>query len=227
MVLSFFKGSSGDRDFAPIVTRSLAMLSDARHSFDLATLAVLTNAAADTVAGDIHETDERINLSEQQLRSELIVHVAVQGTAGIGSVLGYTLLLKKIERIGDQAKNILDLAEHGVNLADTPEAEALLAERQVLSGYFFEAGELLGATDPDHAAIDDFSDRVVATVAEYQAKIDSYIHSDRPGREVVPLAIYYRFLRRIAMNLVGVVRTSVDPVPTMDYTDDGAGDTDD
>lgn len=227
MVFSFFKGSSGAGDFEHIVTRSVAMLGDARHSFDLATLAVLTDAGPDTVAQDIRDTDERINLTEQELRSELIVHVSVQGTADIGSVLGFTLLLKKIERIGDQAKNILELAENGVSLADTPETDTMVAERQALSSLFGEAAELLGAADTDRAEIDDFAQRVIAIVDAYQAKIDSYMTSERPGREVVPLAIYYRFLRRIAMNLVGAVRTSVDPVPLLDYLDDGATDTDD
>lgn len=51
--------------------------------------------------------------------------------------------------------------------------------------------------------------------------------TDRPRREVVPLAIYYRFLRRIAVNLLGVVRTSVDPITLVDYLEQGTVDTDD
>jgi len=89
------------------------MLADARHSYNLATLALLTDADPAAVADDIRDTDQRINLAEQELRSELVVHVSVHGTADIGSVLGFTLLLKKIERIGDQAKNILDLQRMG------------------------------------------------------------------------------------------------------------------
>ncbi|MFB0901595.1 MAG: PhoU domain-containing protein, partial [Acidimicrobiales bacterium] len=117
MVLAFFKGSSNEGDFEHIVTRSISMLADARHSFDLATLALLTEADPASVAEDIRNTDQRINEAEQDLRSELIVHVSVKGGADIGSVLGFTLLLKKIERIGDQAKNILELSEAGVQLS--------------------------------------------------------------------------------------------------------------
>lgn len=227
MVLSFFKGNSGEGNFAPIVARSVAMLSDARHSFDLASLALLTSAGSAAVADDVRATDERINQAEQELRSELVVHVVVQGSADIGSVLGFTLLLKKIERIGDQAKNILELAEHGVSFVGSEDLERMTAERQQLSGFFAEAGELLSSSDADRAAIDEYSTRVHVSVAYFQSKIDEYMSSERPGFEVVPLAIYYRFLRRIGANLVGVVRTSVDPVPHLDYLDDGAVDTDD
>ncbi len=227
MVLAFFKGNSGEGNFAHIVARSVAMLGDARHSFDLASLALLSGADASNVAEDVWATDARINQAEQELRSELVVHVAVQGSADIGSVLGFTLLLKKIERIGDQAKNILELAEHGVSFADSPENEQLSAERQQLSGYFAEAGDLLSMPNPDIDSIDEYATRVNVSVAYFQSKIDEFMSSERPGFEVVPLAIYYRFLRRIAANLVGVVRTSVDPVPHLDYLDDGATDTDD
>lgn len=227
MVLAFFKGSSNEGDFEHIVTRSISMLADARHSFDLATLALLTAADPASVAEDIRNTDQRINEAEQDLRSELIVHVSVKGGADIGSVLGFTLLLKKIERIGDQAKNILELSEAGVQLSGTPETDDLLAGRQVLSALFAEAGELLGDQGANHEELADYAVRVDAITAEHQSKIDGFMTSERPGKEVVPLAIYYRYLRRTAANLLGVVRTSAEPFPHADYLDDGTVDTDD
>lgn len=213
MVLAFFKGGAGDGNFDQIVTRSVGMLSDARHSFDLATLALMTDADPAAVAQDIRDTDQRINEAEHELRSELVVHVSVHGNAEIGSVLGFTVLLKKIERIGDQAKNILELAENGVNLADSPEIDELLAGRQQASDLFNEAAQLLNAADADEAAIDEYGDRVNAITAELQTKIDGFMTSERPAREVVPLAIYYRYLRRVVANLLGVVRTSAEPLP--------------
>ena len=212
MLFSFFSGSSADGGFDHIVSKSVAMLADARHSFDLATLAVLTDADATTVALDVRDTDERINLAEQELRRELIVHVTVRGSSDIGSVLGFTLLLKKIERIGDQAKNILELAEHGVTLAYSPEIESLLSGRQRVSSLFAEAGELLAATDGDEGAVRDFTDLAETIADEYRSKIEEFMTSDLPGRDVVPLAFYYRYLRRIVANLVGVLRDSTGPI---------------
>lgn len=227
MVLAFFKGSAGDGNFDHIVAKSITMLGDARHSFDLATLALLTDTDPNAVAQDIHATDQRINETEQELRSELVVHVSVQGNADIGSVLGFTLLLKKIERVGDQAKNILDLAVNGVTLADSSEIADLLEGRQAASALFVEAGDLLGSVDKDDDALDAYGVRVSAMMAELQGKIDGFMTSERPGREVVPLAIYYRYLRRIVANLLGIVRTSSEPLQHIDYLEDGTIDTDD
>jgi len=223
MVMSFFKKSSGGLEH--VVSRSVGMLGDARRSFDLATLALLTDTDWTSVDADIRETDQRINHTEQELRSELVVHVAVQGSNDIGSVLGMILLLKKIERIGDQAKNVLDLAETGVVLSNEPDTDALLAERGIISTLFGEAAELLA--DPDQERVEDFAARAGVLIDEHQTKILAYMHSDRPGREVVPRAIYYRYLKRIVANLVGIVRAVDEPLPTIDYLDDGETDTDD
>lgn len=227
MVLAFFRRGSGDGNFDHIVAKSLTMLGDARHSFDLATLALLTETDADSVANDIRETDDRINQAEQELRAELVVHVSVHGTADIGSVLGFTLLLKKIERIGDQAKNILDLAEHGVSLANNSNVVELLEEQQTVSALFSEAADLLADTDPSEVRLAEYTDRAHEVTVVHQAHIDEFMTSDRPGHEVVPLAIYYRYLRRIVANLIGIVRTSSEPVPFLDYLDEGATDTED
>lgn len=223
-MLSFFKKSPGG-GLDHVIGRSVTMLGDARHSFDLATLALLTGADVAAVAADIRTTDERINRAEQELRSELVVHVAVKGAADIGSVLGLILLLKKIERIGDQAKNILDLAEGGVLLSDQPDTAVMLEERATVSAMFGEAAELLASAEEDPT--DDYVARANAIIADTQAKIDQFMHSDRPGHEVVPRAIYYRYLKRIVANLVGIVRTSSDPIQFADYLDEGKTDTDD
>ncbi|MGI9598514.1 MAG: PhoU domain-containing protein [Acidimicrobiales bacterium] len=227
MVRAFFKRGSGDGNFEQIVSKSLTMLGDARHSFDLATLALLTETDAESVANDIRDTDNRINQAEQELRSELVVHVSVQGTADIGSVLGFTLLLKKIERIGDQAKNILDLAESGISLAQNENVAELLQEQRTVSTLFSEASDLLADPDASEATVDEYSNRASELAAAHQARIDGYMTSDRPGHEVVPLAIYYRYLRRIVANLIGIVRTSSEPLPYVDYLEGGTVDTDD
>ncbi len=216
MVMSFFSKRESGLDH--IVSQAVGMLGDARHSFDLATLALLTNTDIAAVDADIRATDERINHMEQQLRAELVVHVTVQGSSEIGSVLGMILLLKKIERVGDQATNVLDLAESGVRLAGEPDTEAMLAERGLISTMFGEAADLLSEPDPDRTA--DFTKRARALVEEHQAKIESYLHSDRPGREVVPRAIYYRFLKRIVANLLGIVHTAAEPLPAFTEEDD-------
>lgn len=207
-MLSFFRKGSNGLEHA--VSKAVGMLGDARHSYDLATLTLLTGSTIDAVDADIRATDQRINQTELELRSELVVHISVHGAMDIGSVMGLILLINKIERIGDQAKNVLELAEAGAVLANQPDSEELLAERAEISALFGEVAELM--RDPDDARLEDLSRRCELLQADHQAKIVGYVHSTEPGHAVVPRAIYYRYLKRIVANLVGIVRAASDPV---------------
>jgi phosphate uptake regulator len=220
MVMSFFrKGESG---MEAIAHRTVGMLNDARHSFDLASAALLSGADPATVAQDIRSTDDRINRAEQELRGELVTHVAVHGSSDIGTVLAYTLLIKKIERIGDQAKNILDLAEEGVSFAGQSDSEELVELRRVISAMFAEAADLLGSGDVKEAA--DFHRRANELRRSIETKIREYMHSDEPGHYAVPRAVLYRYWKRIVANLSGVVTSATEPLRAMDYLDAGQTD---
>lgn len=211
MVLSLTSGDSGNGDLDAFVAGSLVMLGHARHSFQLATDALLTDADTDAAAQDVRQTDIQINQAEEDLRRQLVSHIATGHHTDIAAVVGLTRLIKKLERVGDHSKNILELTENGVCLAAVPETEMLLAEREVVCALFDRADELLQIPDPDPDLIREYAGQANSVIADCQARIDSYMGSDRPGREVVPLAVYSRFLRRIVANLLGVVRAWAEP----------------
>ncbi|MFZ9015843.1 MAG: PhoU domain-containing protein [Ilumatobacteraceae bacterium] len=220
--MSFFRKSNDDAGLAHVAHRTISMLGDARHSFDLASTVVLSGADPAAVGADIAATDARINAAEQQLRSELVVHVAVRGADDIGLVLAYTLLLKKIERIGDQAKNIFDLAADGVSLAGSDDIDEFVARRQEISRMYLEVADLLASQDP--VAARDFLQRSRGLNEFCGAKVREYLHSDRPGSWAVPRAILYRYWKRIVANLAGIVTSAIEPVQHLDYLDDGRTD---
>ncbi len=223
MVLSFFKKNENGLEL--IAHRTISMLGDARHSFDLASAAVLSGADTTSVGEDIRNTDEHINKAEQTLRGELVTHVAVHGSTDIGSVLSYTLLIKKIERIGDQAKNILDLAEEGVSLVGEDDINDLLEVRRAISAMFAEAADLMAEATSEQAQ--DFYQRATKLRHAIENKIRDYMHSDQPGHYAVPRAVLYRYWKRIVANLAGVVTGVSEPLQTQGYTDDGQTDLDD
>jgi len=220
MVLSFFK--KGESPLDRISHETVLMLGDARHSFDLASTALLAGADAAAVGADIRATDVRINSAEQRLRSELVVHIAVRGGDDIGLVMGYTLLLKKIERIGDQAKNILDLAEDGISLAGAPDIDEFMTRRQVISQMYVEASDILVSLDT--AAAQAFLGRSMAMNRECEQKIHEYMRSEEPGHWAVPRAVLHRYWKRIVANLAGIVSSAIEPIQTLDYADGGSTD---
>lgn len=220
MVMSFFRKSESGLEH--ISHQTISMLGDARHSFDLASTVILSGADPKSIGADIEATDARINKAEQTLRSELVVHVSVRGGGDIGLVLGYTLLLKKIERIGDQAKNIFDLAADGVSLVGADDIDEFVARRQEISQMYVEAADLLASQNTGDAK--DFLRRSLALNDLCGAKVREYMHSEQPGSWAVPRAILYRYWKRIVANLAGIVTAAIEPLQNIDYLDDGATD---
>lgn len=220
MVMSFFRKS--ETGLEHVAHQTISMLGDARHSFDLASTVILSGADPKAIGADIEATDARINKAEQTLRSELVVHVSVRGGGDIGLVLGYTLLLKKIERIGDQAKNIFDLAADGVSLSGADDIDEFVARRQEISQMYVEAADLLASQNADDAK--EFLRRSLALNELCGAKVREYMHSDQPGSWAVPRAMLYRYWKRIVANLAGIVTAAIEPLQNIDYLDDGATD---
>ena len=218
MVMSFFRRHD-ESGLEHVAQQTISMLGDARHSFDLASTVVLGGADPGSVGQDIAATDRRINESEQRLRSELVVHVAVQGGSDIGLVLSYILLLKKIERIGDQAKNIYELSGEGVSFAGADDVEEFVEQQHAISRMYVEAADLLAA--PDEAAATDFLTRSLALNDRCGEKVLEYMHTEQPGSWAVPRAVLYRYWKRIVANLAGIVTSSIEPIQHLDYLDHG------
>lgn len=200
MVMSFFR--RGEPGLTHITTHIVSMLGDARHSFDVATSAVLSGGDPTAALDEVRVTDDRINRTEGEIRRELIVHASVHGTADIGVVLAYSLLVKKVERIGDQAKNIMDLAIEGVSLADADDLTEFLEARRTISELFADVAELL--LEPDESRATDIRARTASLRVAHERRIRELVHSDRPGHWAVPRAVLHRYLKRIVANLEGV-----------------------
>jgi phosphate uptake regulator len=154
-----------------------------------------------------------------------VTHLAVHGTLDTAPVLSYLLLIKKIERIGDQVKNILDMTDEGVDLSDAPDVQELTAYRRTISNMIGEVADLMADHDEQEAA--EFRERADALKKEIEQKIREYMHSDEPGHVAVPRAILYRYWKRIVANLGGVISSITEPLQHQDYYDEGATDIED
>jgi phosphate uptake regulator len=217
MVLSFFR--SGGDGLESVERTIQQMLADDRHSFDAAVSALLGGADPDLVGPDLRATDRRVNAGERTIRQELVVHTSVQGgSVDVPSVLVYMSIVKDIERIGDYAKNIYDLAAEGVDLSGDDDRDQLIAYRDRISSMISEVAQVFADRDVDGAReliaegdgmLDTFDDLV-----------DQLVRSPEPGYHSVPRALFYRHVKRIVAHLMNVLSAVVMPVHQIDYFDE-------
>tara|TARA_B100000749_G_scaffold73161_1_gene54935 strand:+ start:277 stop:936 length:660 start_codon:yes stop_codon:yes gene_type:complete len=213
--MSFFRSDEGG--ISQIESQVQRMIADARHTFDLAMNAV-TGGAVETVADEVRRTDRQINVTEIEIRRELLVHISVHGTADAGEMLVFMNMIKDLERIGDYNKNIFDLALEGVSFSGAEDLEQILGFRDELSSRIALMGEILDTRDEDRARA--YIERSDQLRREFDGLVNELVHATAPALVAVPRALLYRFLKRVAAHCANVVTAVVMPVDRLDYFDE-------
>ena len=216
MVMSFFRRPD-DSGIDHIEAQVQRMVTDARHTFDLAMNAV-TGGSVASVADEVRRTDRQINVTEMEIRRELVVHFSVHAGGDATEMLVFMNMVKDLERIGDYNKNIFDLAEEGVSFAEADDLERILGFRDEISSRIALMGEILTVHVEERARA--YIARSDELRREFDTLVNGLVHSTEPALHAVPRALLYRFLKRITAHSMNVVTAVVMPVDRLDYYDE-------
>tara|TARA_B100000953_G_scaffold223328_1_gene184980 strand:+ start:96 stop:764 length:669 start_codon:yes stop_codon:yes gene_type:complete len=216
MVMSFFRRPD-DSGIDHIEAQVQRMVTDARHTFDLAMNAI-TGGSVASVADEVRRTDRQINVTEMEIRRELVVHFSVHAGGDATEMLVFMNMVKDLERIGDYNKNVFDLAEEGVSFSGADDLERILGFRDEISSRIALMGEILTVRDEERARA--YIARSDELRREFDNLVNELVHSTEPALHAVPRALLYRFLKRITAHSLNVVTAVIMPVDRLDYYDE-------
>ncbi|MEX1177954.1 MAG: PhoU domain-containing protein [Nitriliruptor sp.] len=212
-----FRSDAGER-LDRIEESIQQMLRDDAHSIELAMSALLGKADPHTVGPELRATDHKVNEAERNIRRDLVVHASVHGSIDTPAILVYMSIVKDIERIGDYAKNLFDLAADGSDLSTTSRGPRHTEMHAEMLRMIEQVGVAFHERDPERSRtlltsgdelLDDFDDAVSALV-----------RSDSTGDQSVAQALAYRYYKRIVAHLLNVLSAVVMPVDRLDYFDE-------
>lgn len=216
MAFSFFRrGSDTDDRLDRIEATIQQMLADDRRAFELAMAALLGEVPVDSVRTDVKQTDHRVNEGERTIRRELVIHASVAGALDTPALLVYMSVVKDIERIGDYAKNLLDIARDRVTLQgheNWPERRDAILRLMDATAQTFEQRDVARARellDEQDALLDRFDDEVSALV-----------RGEDTGGEEIARALALRYLKRIVAHMTNILSSVVMPLDRLDYFDE-------
>ena len=169
MVMSFFRGDGGGGVTESVDRQIAEMLGACRHSFDLAMSALVADDNITAIGDDVHDTDDQVNELEETVRRELVVHAAVHGQTDMSLTMPSLLVVKRLERVGDQCKNIFGMANQGVRFTNAPDRTLFDEDRRVISAMFGTTTEVMASRDPD--AVEAFSAEAEALMAELEDRV--------------------------------------------------------
>lgn len=169
---------------------------------------------------DIYATDKRINEFERDVRRKVLSHLAVTGSSGLSSGLALVSVVIDIERIGDYSKNIYDLAQAHPSRLTGGSLEQDIAEiERTVDRLFSQTVKAFKESNADGA-------RAVMSgyKEELSARCDQVVDSIVSGKDVgltpseaAALALYIRYLKRIAAHSRNIMTSIVNPFHRIGY----------
>jgi phosphate transport system protein len=169
---------------------------------------------------DIFAMDKKINEFERDVRRKVMTHLAIGGKEDIGSGLVLVSVVIDIERIGDYTKNIYDLAVNHPKKLEGGIIEDRLAEIENIS--------LKLAEDSIDAFKNQNIEKARNLMGLYKKNISSQcdtitndIISGKVGDikvgRATAIALYARYLKRIAAHSRNLISSIVNPFERIGY----------
>ena len=169
---------------------------------------------------DIYAMDKKINEFERDVRRKIMTHLAVGGKEDIGSGLVLVSVVIDIERIGDYTKNIYDLAVNHPKMLDGNALEDRLSHVETASLDLFESSiEAFKNQDIDKARglMTIYKETISAQCDSITTDIISGKLSDIDVGKGTAVAMYARYLKRIAAHSRNLISSIVNPFERIGY----------
>lgn len=217
MVFELFRGS-GESQVESIEEEISTMLSTASETFRMALDALTRRTEPDTVGKQLRKRDRSINRVERAIRRRLIVHAGVRGALADAPVLFvYMSIAKDIERVGDLAKDMWDLAAAGADMSSGELLETADKVGEKVMRLIDETSRVFGERDAE-AAIEILNASDM-DVEEYERRMLSQLEGEAAA-PAVAASLFYRYVTRITSHLMNVLTAVVMPFERLDYWDE-------
>jgi Na+/phosphate symporter len=191
------------------------MLTHNRYEFDLAMSALFGDVVPTEVNDDLRLADRKVNRLEREIRRELVVHSSVFNAIDAPVILIYMSVVKDVERVGDYAKNLLDLALDGAKFNSLPEIDEWRKLGRDISKYIADAGAAFRVRDAaESRELRAWGDE---TLEKFDARVSALVSGEDSGDQAVARALAYRYLKRVVAHLMNLMSAVVMPLDQIDY----------
>jgi len=170
----------------------------------------------------IYEQDVQVNKLERKIRKQVIAYLSVSGSA---PDLPYCLLLmslvKDVERLGDYAKNLSEIAD--LQAGCVPEDELCAELREIKSGVeaaFGVTSDVFEQSDIERAM--ELTRQGQDLARRSDMLIEKIANSCHDATKVTSLVLGARYYKRIGGHVLNVLSGVTMPLHKVDYYDEDA-----
>lgn len=215
-LLQFWKG----KDFLNQVLEDFKnMLEDTQEMFASVCQRLLHNEPEVGLEDRVYDIDRRVNELERDIRKRVIEHLSIRPSVDVPTSLLLMSVVKDAERLGDYAKNLLEVAQLLEKPIDKKKYQDLFndIEDEILELFkrtkkaFIESDETKAASSWDYERkIKKRCNGIIEKVAK----------SDLAVNEAVCFTLMARYFKRIAAHLANIATSVILPLTDLDYFDE-------
>jgi phosphate uptake regulator len=165
----------------------------------------------------IYPPDKELNKLECKIRSEVVTHISVSGSANLSAILIFMSVVKDAERIGDYIKNTYEVAVKVKNFKEGKNADELSDIKNKIISKFDEVTTVFKENDQKGAIA------CIGEIAKLQKKcnaISEELVVNYCAQNSVAYALTARYFKRILAHLSNIVTAVIMPVNKLDYFDE-------
>ncbi len=168
---------------------------------------------------DIEAKDIKINKFEREVRKKVLTHLAVSDVSDLNLGLILISIVIDIERIGDYTKNIAEMAQiHPGRLEGDQWEEMLQKNEKIVSDSFGKLIEAFEKSESEIARI--LHDELWRVKKECDACVYKLLSDESlkiKTNDAVAIALYMRYLKRVASHLMNIATSLVNPFHKLGY----------
>lgn len=170
----------------------------------------------------LYQTDVEVNRLQRSVRKRLVTHLSVPGNEqDVPYCLALMSLVKDVERLGDYAKNVAEIADiHPQPLPDDTITGELREIRSAVEAVFTNSLGVVEEFDHDRAV--SLIEQGRALTKRCESLIQRTARSDYDSGNTTAVVLASRFYKRIAGHLLNILSAIVMPLHKLDYYDENA-----
>jgi phosphate uptake regulator len=192
------------------------MMNDTETMFVEALGGLFAKIEEPGLSDKIYEIDRRVNAAQKDIRKRVIEHLTLQPREDTATCLIMMSVVKDAERLGDFAKNLMEIRYLMGGPVDRSEYRALFKGiDDDIAGLFnrtreafLECDEVLAKGTWEHQR------KIKARCSEILAKVSK---SDFPANKAVSYALIARYFKRITSHLTNIATSVIVPLDRIDY----------
>lgn len=209
--INFWRGDSGLKN---ILSQFDEMLTIAKEMFKMATTNLFNNNEdLEAEMRELVKLDGRLNALQQNIRRDIVIHISVQGSKDIVPCLLLMSLVKDAERLGDYAKNVIEVAEKFHDLERGEYYEILKNMRNDILKWFDDTKDSFEKIDEEQAQ----KTRENSYLSEKECDRIAWEMLTAQRKDAVALALLFRYFKRTAAHLGNICTSVTMPLDKLDY----------